>query len=205
MRRIILRLMNTPLLLFIVLIAIGLQTALFSSGIIHPLQPDIMLFAIIWCALRRHFAEGGIMTLIMSNITEIHSGSPQGVIPLTSMLIYLLVRWLSRFIVLQNTIHYTILTISCLVLAKLTRSAILLLLGASHPSLTTFLTSLMLSALVEATLSLWIYRWLEVFDWVTFKNQRAEHEDIYLAAELGGDLSFGRGDQQQAQDWNRDL
>jgi len=35
--------------------------------------------------------------------------------------------------------------------------------------------SLLLGCAVEGALGFWLYQWLEKFDWITYKNARAEH------------------------------
>lgn len=186
MTRIILRALNAPILVFFVVFAVALQSSLFSSWPLFYLQPDFVLLAVIWCALRRNMVEGGIITLMIANISEIHSAAPQGVFLISYMTIYLAMRAASRFLVIPTLFSYAMLTLWSSMVWKLVGLLVLHLLGASGNQWRHTLTFLLIGAGIEAALSLWVYRWLEKFDWVTFKNARAEHameEELQLDSE----------------------
>jgi hypothetical protein len=174
MTRIILRALNTPLFIFLVTLCIALQSSLFSSWPFLYFQPDIVLLAVVWCSLRRRFAEGGILTLILANISEIHSAAPQGLFLINYMLIYLLVRGSSRFLVVPSLNHYTLLSMASSMIFKILSFLVLYLLSGSFSGWKHTLTFLPLGAAVEGFFSIWIFHWLEIFDWVTFKHFNAE-------------------------------
>src|SRR4051812_18359453 len=119
MIRIVLRLLNSPALLLLSLVGVAIQTSLFASSPLNYIQPDILLILIVWCALKRDFTEGGVLTLILGNIAEIHSSSPQGVMLVSYMAIYLLVRLSSKLLVLPNISSLVLVTISVTVAWKL--------------------------------------------------------------------------------------
>ncbi len=186
MTRIILRTLNTPLLLLFVIVGIALQSSLFSSWPLLYFQPDIALLIVIWCALKRGFEEGGIVTLIISEICEIHSAAPQGLYLVSYMVIYLLVRASSRFFVIPSLFSFSMVTLISSMVWKLVGLLILYFLGASANQWRHTLTFLFLGAAIEATFSIWVCQWLEKFDWITFKNARAEHvmdEELQLDSE----------------------
>jgi hypothetical protein len=174
MTRIILKALNSPLLVFFVAMGIAIQTSLFSSWPLNYLQPDIVLLATIWCGLRRNFIEGGMITLIVSDMAEIHSAAPQGLYLITYMAIYLLVRFSAKFFVISSLFSYALITLVSSLVGKLIGLLILYLLGTSFSQWQRTLTFLFLGAGTEAIFSLWIYQWVEKFDWITFKNARAE-------------------------------
>jgi hypothetical protein len=69
---------------------------------------------------------------------------------------------------------------------KLIELLVLYLLGVSANHWRHTLSFLFIGAAVEAIFAIWIYRWLEKFDWITFKNARAEHaidEELQLDSE----------------------
>jgi hypothetical protein len=186
MTRIILRALNGPMLILMITIGIALQSSLFTSWPLVYLQPDVVLLAVVWCALRRGLVEGGIITLIAANISEIHSSAPQGLFLICYMAIFLLVRGSSRLIVIPSLSSYATVTLFSSIGWKFIELSVLYLLGVSTNQWRHTLTLLLLSAAVEGTLSLWIFRWLDRFDWVTFKNARAEHamdEELQLDGE----------------------
>jgi hypothetical protein len=186
MTRIILRALNAPILIFFVIIGVALQSSLFSSWPLLYFQPDVVLLAVVWCALRRNFTEGGIITLIVSNLSEIHSAAPQGLFFISYMAVYLLVRAASRFLVIPSLFSYAMITSLSSMLWKLTGLLVLYLLGASGNQWKHTITFLFSGAAIEGIVSIWIYRWLEKFDWVTYKNIRAERameEELQLDSE----------------------
>lgn len=175
MTRIILRALNSPLFILFVAIGVALQSSLFASWPLMYLQPDCVLLAVIWCSLRRNFEEGGILTLIFANISEIHSAAPQGVYLISYMLVYLVVRAATRFVIMPTAFSFAIITMLGSVFWKLTGLTVLYLLGVSANQWKHTLTYLFLGAAIEGLFALFMIRWLDKFDWVTFKNARAEH------------------------------
>jgi rod shape-determining protein MreD len=175
MTRIVLRLLNAPFLIFFVVVGIAIQSSLFNSWPLNYVQPDFVLLIVVWCALRRSFEEGGIITLIISNLSEIHSSSPQGMHFISNMAVFFLVRLSAKYLVISGLSTYVIVTIFSLVTWKLTGLLVLYLLGFSSTPLKHTITFILLGTAVEGLVAIWIYRWLEKFDWVTFKNARAEH------------------------------
>ena len=75
MTRLLLRSLNSPALVLLALLGIAIQTSLFSFWPLSYVQPDIVLLLVIWCALRRQFFEGGVITLIvMASMTKADFG-----------------------------------------------------------------------------------------------------------------------------------
>lgn len=186
MTRLLLRALNTPLIILFVMIGIALQSSLFSSWPLSLLQPDAVLLIVVWCALKRNFGEGGLITLVISEIAEIHSAAPQGLFLISYMVIFLGVRAASRFVVMPTLFSLAMITLISSTFWKLTCLVVLSLLGVGSNQLRHTFTYLFLGAAIEAVLSLWAFRWLEKFDWMTFKNQRAEHaieEELQLDSE----------------------
>ena len=111
MIRILLRALNPLLLLLGMLLLIALQTSLFQSPPVSYFQPDVVLLAVVWMALRREFIEGGILTLIMAEIAEIHSSSPQGVLMLSLMAVFLALHFARRVLVIPTFSSLLFLTL----------------------------------------------------------------------------------------------
>ncbi|MEO5970095.1 MAG: hypothetical protein ABIQ95_09220 [Bdellovibrionia bacterium] len=174
MTRLILRLLNAPFLILIVAIGIALQSSLFCTWPLIYLQPDVILPVVVWCALKRNFDEGGIITLIIANMGEIHSAAPSGIFLLSYMIVYLLVRAASRYFVIQSLISFAVVTLISSAGWTLIGQLILYLLGISASQWKHTLTFMLLGACIEGVFSIWAFKWLEKFDWSTFKNLRAE-------------------------------
>ena len=57
MTRMLLRLLNAPAFVLLFLIGMAIQTSLFASYPLNYFQPDVILIATIWVALRRGFVN----------------------------------------------------------------------------------------------------------------------------------------------------
>ncbi len=186
MNQVVLKWINPILLFFFVLIGSAMQTSLFNSYPLLYLQPDCILLAIIWIALKRPFTEGGILTLIFGNIAEVHSSATQGVLLLTYMLIFLALKALDRLLLLRQLTSLVSLTLFVSIAWKLISLGLLLLLGTAENQWRHTLTLLLPGAVMEGIVSIWIFRWLEKFDIVTMRDarsQRAMGDELNLEEE----------------------
>jgi hypothetical protein len=130
MTRILLRFFNFPGLILLTVLAIAVQTSLFSFWPLNYLQPDVVLLVVVWMALKRGFFEGGALTLIISDFAELHSASPQGLLMIGYMTVFLAMRGLSRLIVIPNVISLVMVTLFVSLFWKLECLGVLHLLGA---------------------------------------------------------------------------
>lgn len=173
MTRLILSALNAPAFILLVAVAVAVQSSLFNSYPLLYLQPDFVLLAVIWCALRRDFAEGGILTIIFANIVEIHSGCVQGLYMIIYMSIYLLVKGAVKVFVIPNLSALTMLTMGVSIYSKLACLGVIYLLNIPSDQWTHVLTFSLPGAVMAGITGIWIYGWLEKFDFVTYKNARA--------------------------------
>ena len=186
MTRAILRALNSPILILIMIIAIALQSSLFASGWIRHFQPDFVLILVVWFGLRRNFGEGGVMTLLLANLNEIHTAAPQGLFLIGYMLVYLGIRVLSKLLVIPNLFSYSLIAGGSTVFFRLCCMIVLYLLGVSTFHWRYTFTSLFLSATAQTLFSIWIFRALDRFDWITYKNSQAARimdEELQLEGE----------------------
>ncbi len=174
MNRLALRFLNLPGLILIALVGIAIQTSFFTFWPIHFFQPDILLLITIWVALKRGFIEGGCITLIIADFAELHSAAPQGLLMISYMCVFLAVRGLSRLVVIPNLISLVTATLFVSVFWKLVNLGVLHLLGASANQWRHTLLYLFPGAIIESIAGLWVFRWLEKYDWATFKTARQE-------------------------------
>jgi hypothetical protein len=170
--RLFLRFWNAPGLILIVIAAVAVQTALFSSYPLMYLQPDIVLLIEIWCALRREFLEGGVITIIAANIAEVHSGSPRGLFMCCYMAVYLSLRFSSRYFLVEKLTTLINLTLFSSIMWKLFGLLILSTLGLSDNQWRHTLVLLLPGAAIEGSMGVFVYRWLERYDWLTYKDPR---------------------------------
>lgn len=183
MKRLLLRGLNAPVLVLLALVAIAIQTSLFAYWPLNYIQPDIVLLLTLWCAFRRNFAEGGILTLIFAHVAEIHSSVPQGLFLTIYMLIYLLIRGTSRFFVVPDLFLMAVITLFSSIFVKISGAMyIYFLRGTSHPWLNSAFL-LFPGAAAEGIASIWVYRWLHRFDQMTFKSRQIDDSDTIFSGD----------------------
>src|SRR5690242_17362931 len=125
MIRIILRTLNGPILILLVALAIALQSSLFTSWPFLYFQPDVVLLVVVWCGLRRNFEEGGVLTLLMAEMCEVHSAAPRGLYLICYIAVYFMVRSTARFFVLPTLFTYAILTLTSSIVWKIVELIVL--------------------------------------------------------------------------------
>ncbi len=186
----ILKALNPVFLALLVLLGIGLQTSIFNSYPLMVLQPDIVLLAVIWVALRREFLEGGILTLFFSYAAELHSSAPQGLYLCTHMAVYLTLRGLSRYFLFAKLPQYITLALGASLFWKLFGLLFLQTLGLGAHQWRHTLALLFPGAVIQGLAGIWVFRLFEKLDWMTFKNPRAKHvgdDDVFLEEETLGE------------------
>jgi len=186
LNQLVLKWLNPVLLVLFVLIASAIQTSLFNSYPLLYLQPDCILLAVMWVSLKRPFTEGGILTLIFANIAEVHSSATQGVLLLTYMLIFLILKALDRYLLLRQLTSLVSLTLFVSIAWKLLSLGLLLLLGVASNQWRHTFTLLLPGAVMEGVVSIWVFRWLEKFDIVTQRDARSQRslgDELHLEEE----------------------
>jgi len=173
MTRLLWRLANAPLFVLIVAIGVAIQSSLFNSYPLLYLQPDVVLIAVIWCALRRGFDEGGILTLIFAAVAESHSSAPQGLFMIAYMAVYLGARIANKVLVIPSLSTMVMMTMAASIGWKFVYMLVLTLMGHSSGQWRHMLWLLFPSAAMAGATAIWVLRWLERFDWNTYKDPRA--------------------------------
>ena len=184
MNRLVLRFLNAPILVLMTTIAIALQTSLFAAWPLRFFQPDFALLAVIWFALRRNFTEGGILTLIISEIAELHSAVPRGVFMIAYMALYLLLRTADKLFVLPTQPPMVKVSMASSAFWQCC-SMVLMTLLAHRTIWKLMIVHLVPGAVMAAIFGIWVFRGLERFDQVTFKNAAAENPDEFQIENLG--------------------
>lgn len=185
MNRIILRALNSPILILILTIAVAVQTSLFSSWPLRFFQPDVILLAVIWFGLHREFLEGGVMTLILGEIAEIHSSAPQGIFLMGYMAVYLALRSADKLFVLPTESNMFKITLAGAAIWHLVTISVMGMMTGQRHLWQEMATHIFPSSVMAAVFGLWIYRWLEKFDALTFKHANTENPDEFQIENLG--------------------
>ncbi len=185
MKRSLLRFFSGPAFVLLMTVALAVQSALFNSYPISYFQPDFVLLAVIWCALRRTFTEGGVLTLIFAAIAESHSSAPQGFFMICYMAIYLGMRTFSRFFVISQFSSLIMVTMGASFTWKILQLIVVAFLGEFESQWYHTLVQTLPSVGMAGLFGLWVYRALEKFDRFMFMSERSEQliEDELLVEE----------------------
>jgi hypothetical protein len=185
MRSILLRFLNAPFFVLIVAAAVAVQSTLFNSYPLWYFQPDLVLIAVIWCALRRTLTEGGLLTLVFAMIVETHSSSPAGFFLCVYMTIFLGIRAFSRFFVISQFASLLIVTIASAVVWKILVLVVLGTMDRAGAQLYHFFITVLPFAGMEGLMGYWAYKLLDSFDRATTKSERSRQliEDELLVEE----------------------
>ncbi len=184
MNKIILRALNAPGIVVIAAIGLALQSSLFNSNLVNYFQPDGALLLVIWMGLRRPFLEGGILTLLIADLTELHSAAPQGFFLILYMAVYLIVRGAVRVFVIPGLSAVIYLTMALAIAQKLGGASLLELLGSQGKQWHQTLLFLLPFAAIQGIVGLWAYPWLDRFDLKTFKHPKVERNAEMESEEL---------------------
>ena len=178
---------SNPILFFlIVLLGVAIQTSLFTFFPLYMIQPNIVLLAVLWCALKRDLLEGGILTLIFSHVAEIHSGSPRGVLLLSFMFVFLSVRALNRYLVFPDRQSIFSLVFFAEAGWRLSVLAILFRLGMGDQQVGHTLLFLLPGSIIQVVFSIWLFPLFEKLDIRTFKDPRVRQaldDELHLEEE----------------------
>jgi hypothetical protein len=184
MNRALLRSLNAPLLILMALFAVAIQSSLFQGRIGTLLQPDFIIIAVVWCALRRPFIEGSILTLLFGELVEIHSSAPQGVLMLSYVGVFLLTRACLKLFVIRGRRSWVALSFIGAFSWKLLFLCTLYLLDLSENQWRHTLAYIIPNTLTTGLCSWWAMPWLERFDYWTWKSERVRQAiegDLLLA------------------------
>jgi len=173
MTRILFQLLNAPLLVLIASVLTAIQTSLFAPGVLAPFQPDILLLFIIWVGIKRSLTEGGILTLIFGQIAEIHSSGTRGLLLLTFMALFLGVRLCSKLLSLPKQSSWILLTLFLAMGSKILLVSLVQLLALGAAPWKHMMIYLFPTSVSTAVLAIWAYQWLDRFDFLTYKSEKA--------------------------------
>lgn len=182
----LLKMLNAPGLLLFALASMALQSTLFNTVTLAFFQPDIILFLVLWAAMKREWAEGGILTLLFAYLAELKSGAPRGLFLAHYMAIYLCTRFLYRNFHVLNRRSLIMIGVTSSVISHLGILILMHLLNKSENLWFHTVQLLAPTAIVHGLLIHWVFRLFHRFDFMTFKNPEAEHRyerDFYLDEE----------------------
>lgn len=187
MNSLVLRTLNPIFVLLAFVLLLAAESAVFGYSWLRYFQPQIAIAWIIWFSIKRGFTEGGILTLLIAEICEIHSASPQGYYFVSYMAVYLSLRLSDRFLVLPQGQGGWVLTAIVATLQHIFHLFIFQSLEISSSSLLALAVRLPLHTVTTSLFCYWIYKLLYRLDWITFKNpqaQAAADEELLIEGEV---------------------
>jgi len=182
----LLKALNFPGMIVIALLMLTLQSTLFTNQTIAFFQPDMMIFLVLWVAIKRDFTEGGILTLLFGYCVELQSGAPKGLFLADYMLIFLTARFLNRNFQILNRRSLILVGIGAALFSRFNVLFILYLLNKAENQWFHTVQLLAPTAIVHGILIPFVFRFLHRFDIWSLKNPDAEHRyerDFYLDEE----------------------
>ncbi len=183
----LLKFLNTPGMIFITLIFLTIQSTLFTNKALAFFQPDAVLFLVLWVAMKREFAEGGVLTLIFGYCVELQSAAPSGLFLCNYMLIFLTTHFLYKNFHILNRRTMIMVGMTSGVFSRLNILFILYLMNKADNQWFHTLQLIPPTALVHGIIVIPIFQFLNRFDNWTMKNPEAEHRyerDFYLDEEM---------------------
>lgn len=182
----LLKAFNLPGLIVIALLAMALQATLFNNTSFAFFQPDIILFIVLWLAMKREFGEGGVLTLVLGYLAELQSGAPKGIFLINYMLIFLVARFLYKNFQVLNRRSLILVGIGASLFSRLDILFILYLVNKADNEWFHTLQLLAPTMIIHGALISFVFRLLYKFDFWTLKNPDAEYRyerDFYLDEE----------------------
>ena len=182
----LLKLLNVPGMIFITLIFLTVQSTLFTNKTLAFFQPDAVLFLILWVAMKRKFAEGGLLTLALGYCVELQSAAPAGLFLCNYMFIFLATHFLYKNFQILNKRTMILVGLSAGVFSRLNILFILYLMNKADNQWFHTLQLIPPTALIHGVIIVPIFQFLNRFDIWTLKNPDAEHRyerDFYLDEE----------------------
>ncbi len=182
----VLKILNIPGMILIALLALAFQGTLFNNVSLAFFQPDIILFLVLWVAMKREFTEGGILTLIFGYLVEIKSAAPKGLFLTNYMVIFLMARFLYKNFQVLNKRSLVMVGIVGAVTSQVLILFILYALNKADNQWFHTLQLLAPTCITHGLLIPFVFRFLYKFDFWTLKNPDAEYRyerDFYLDEE----------------------
>jgi hypothetical protein len=181
-----LKLLNLPGMILFALISLSLQGTLFNNPSLAFFQPDIILFLVLWAAMKREFLEGGLLTLAFGHLVEIKSAAPAGLFLCTYMALFLTARFLYRNFQVLNKRSLVVVGIGAAVMTQLMILLVLFLLDKADNQWFHTLQLLAPTSIAHGLLIPFVFRFLHTFDYRTLKSPDAEYRyerDFHLDEE----------------------
>ena len=182
----LLKALNIPGLMILALIFLTLQSTLFTNKALAFFQPDVVLFLVLWVAMKRDFTEGGLLTLLFGYCVELQSAAPSGLFLCDYMFIFMLARFLYKNFHIINRRTLVLVGISAGLFSRINILFILYLVNKAENQWFHTIQLLAPTAIIHGLLIIPVFKFLHRFDMWTLKNPDAEHRferDFYLDEE----------------------
>lgn len=182
----ILKAINAPVMVLLSLLLLTLQSTLFMHPWLRFFQPDLVLFLVLWVAIKRDFVEGGLLVLAFGYCVELFSGAPRGMFLLVFTLIFFATRMLNQNFQILSRQGILYLGVGASLVSKVLVLAVMAWVEKGENKWFHTLQMLAPTAIVHGALVGLFFRFFYRVDDFTLKNPDAEHRyesEFYLDEE----------------------
>lgn len=148
--------------LFILVVAVVLQTSILPIHVAGPFKPDLLLVAMVYLALRGPVTQGAFMAWTLGMIKDVFSGLYLGLNAFSFLIIFLVIKSISDLLYAESG-ELFVVTVSAATLGCVAVDLILLLMLTSTPGITYSMTAGLLPHLLANAFAASLVSLLPVF------------------------------------------
>jgi rod shape-determining protein MreD len=148
--------------LFILVMAVVLQTSILPVHLAGAFKPDLLLVAMVYLALRGPVVPGALLAWSLGLIKDVFSGLYLGLNAFSFLIIFLVIKSISDLLYAESG-ELFVVTVSAATLACVTVNLILLLMLTSNPGISYTMTAGLLPHLLVTAFAASLVTLLPVF------------------------------------------
>lgn len=151
-----------------------IQSVLFHTRLLSWMHIDLILLLVVYLGMHRTPLVGGIMTIVISRMVEIHSGAPVGLLMVSYYGLFLSIIFVREFLLLQGSFSALMLSVIGGLIWKAIFAATAISIGIFDNLWIPYLQYFLPSILFVALLSSPVFRWMHYVDEITKRDQPQE-------------------------------
>ena len=176
MYRDILRRLNFLFYLILALIAIAIQSTIFSYFPLNLLQPDFLLILVVYFGFQRSILEGSFLTASAALFFELHSSNGKFFYLAIYLYVFLISKLLSKTLVTPDSVASMGIVAALALFKKIGIAVLVTIYGRGVNGLFYYVLHTVPYILVQALLTPVCFNWFRSIDLRTYKDEHAEDE-----------------------------
>jgi len=148
--------------LFVVMLAVVVQTSVLPIHVATPFKPDLLLIAMVYLALRGSIETGVFLAWLLGVVKDVFSGLYLGLNAFTFLLIFLVIKSVSDLLYAESG-ELFVVTVTAATLACVSADLILLIMFTSTPGISYSMTANLLPHLLANAFAASLVTLLPVF------------------------------------------